>query len=137
MTTHQLIAGALRNAYQLQPMVGWEILKDPDTNVILRKVFSNYRRFDKEEAGLRLTHEAQTLFRIYFQQWPVHLIADNFASREVLFLDRTCAMPWYVEIGEHDGYHLKLTLYLMERDFAMKAKLVGHMNSLMTAFISP
>lgn len=65
----------------------------------------------------------------FFKSWKV-VFQDQqtFSSRHILYLDRMCAMPWYADPM------LPVTITFFEPDLAMRAKLVGDLDVLLTAF---
>lgn len=134
MSVHSLILTALRKAYEDNPIRGFEVLADSDTNFIVRHLFQNYRNANGEESGLHLSEAGQLVVGRYFKQWAVNLTSSSFGSRELIFLDRTCQMPWHVVVRDRTDTGVNLTLFLMEAEFAMRAKLVGDLDALKTAF---
>lgn len=134
MSVHSLIVNALRKAYEANPIAGFDVLEDDDHNFVIRHLFQNYRNANGHESGLRLSESGQLIVSKYFKQWQVNLTAQAFGSRELIWLDRQCTMPWYIIVEPVDGGTVKLTLMLMERELAMRAKLVGDLDALKTAF---
>lgn len=135
MSLHTVIVNTLRTAYKVQPLVGFEILADDDDNFVKRHLFQNYRTADGDESGLRLTPAGHLILSKYFKLWRIRLTCRAMSSRHYLYLDRVCNMPWYIEVAENlpDG-SLIVLLTLMEADLAMKAKLIGDLDILRTAF---
>lgn len=134
MSVHSLIVNTLRKAYKANPIVGYDVLEDDDDNFLIRHLFMNYRSAEGQESGLRLSEHGQLVITKYFKQWQVNLTASTFGSREILWLDRICRMPYYIIIRDRDGDAWHITLFLMEAELAMRAKLVGNLDALKTAF---
>lgn len=134
MSVHHLILNRLKLAYEENPSPGFDALKDLDDIVIIRSLFQNYRNSDGLEAGLRLSPTGQLIISNYFKQWKIKLTAKTFDSRDLLWLDRVCSLPWFMDTPIQNPTHIDITLYLMEAELAMRAKLVGDFNALKTAF---
>lgn len=134
MSVHSLIVNALRKAYKANPIVGFDVIEDDDDNFLIRHLFMNYRNSDGHESGLRLSEHGQLVISKYFKQWSVNLTATSFGSREILWLDRICRMPYHIIVKERDGPTIHIILVLMEAELAMRAKLVGNLDALKTAF---
>lgn len=134
MSVHSLIVNTMRKAYTANPIEGFDVLEDDDDNFVIRHLFQNYRSSDGEESGLRLSEAGQLIIAKYFKQWQVNLTASAFGSREILWLDRVCRMPYYIIVAPADGGVVAVTLFLMEAELAMRAKLVGNLDALKTAF---
>jgi hypothetical protein len=99
---------------------------------LARMMFSNYRgRSFQDARGLLLSQGGYAIMSSFFRQYPV-VFPDQltFSSRHILYLDRTCRMPW-----RYDNT-LPVTITFFEPDLAMRAKLVGDLDTLMTAFSS-
>lgn len=69
----------------------------------------------------------ESFFRAYRIVFPDQ---QTFSSRHILYLDRMCSMPWFA------SPLLPVTITFFEPDLAMKAKLVGDLDILLTAFDS-
>jgi hypothetical protein len=95
-------------------------------SALYRLVFKNVRNIDGEIAGLRLTKDGLALLRKRFAHWSLNM-EQGFIPKpsHLLFFDRSCTMPWYLD---------SKVLILFERQLAMRAKLVGDINQLLTAF---
>jgi hypothetical protein len=98
-------------------------LSDP---ALYRLVFKNVRNVDGNIAGLRLTKDGLALLRKRFACWSLAM-EKGFIPKpcHLLFFDRTCTMPWYLDSS---------VLVLFEPQLAMRAKLVGDIDQLLTAF---
>ncbi len=81
--------------------------------------------------GLQLTQGGLAIMESFFKSFKV-VFPDQqtFSSRHILYLDRMCSMPWFATPM------LPVTITFFEPDLAMKAKLVGDLDILLTAFSS-
>lgn len=130
MTIQRQIISALRAQHKLKPdpVVGTQIDQSTDDE-LCRHLFSNYRGAPGRERGLFLSEGGFAVMQGYFRFYKVQFDpAPIYNARHVLFLDRTCKMPWSVD---NDGI-----LWLMDAEFAMRAKLVGDLDAFMQAFSS-
>lgn len=134
MSVHSLIIAALRKAYKANPIAGFDVLEDDDDGFVIRHLFQNYRCSDGQESGLNLSPAGHLVIGRYFRQWQVNLTSSTFNSRDVLWLDRVCRMPYHIIVVDVDGGTKAITLFLMEAELAMRAKLVGNLDALKTAF---
>jgi hypothetical protein len=66
-----------------------------------------------------------SFFRHYKVSFPDQL---TFSSRHVLYLDRVSTMPW------HADPMIPVTITFFEPGLAMRAKLVGDLDTLLKAF---
>jgi hypothetical protein len=125
-SVHKRIADILREDWPKKVIrfdINPEILPD---SALFRLLFQNVRTSDGCIKGLRLTKDGLRLLRTRFQCWAI-MMEKGFAPKpnHLLFFDRTCTMPWYL-----DSY----VLILFEPQLAMRAKLVGDIDQLLTAF---
>lgn len=90
---------------------------------LLRLIFSNVRG---NHIGLRLTNLGLTVVESCFTSWTFRH-DKGFITKpcHLLFFDRNCNMPWYSD---------SRILVLFERQLAMRTKLVGNLDHLVTAF---
>ena len=97
-----------------------------DDYLICRALFLNFRRCDSDMKGLRLSKLGLGVMSSCYQNWSIKM-PDHYSieSLHLLYLDRTCVMPWYLS---------NYTLVLFEKQLAMRAKLTGSLNILMDAF---
>lgn len=102
-------------------------LETVSTDDLVRRFFLNYRGGDLENSrGLRITHTGLAIMNLFFTSYEIQLGDDYRAMpRHLLYLDRTCTMPWHLYMG-------KLTLF--EERLAVKLKLVGNMDDLIHSF---
>lgn len=128
MISHEQLVDAVRAAQAKRLLTEFEELFLEDDHYIVRALFSNYREVAPGESkGLRLSPIGIAVMQKFFQNWTVHLPEDYIVkSRHVLYLDRITTMPWYL-----DGP----LLILFEPELAMRAKLVGDIDSLISAFV--
>ena len=90
---------------------------------LLHLIFSNARG---DDIGLRLTDTGRFLVNRCFQSWTIeHNKGFAIKPSHLLFFDRECTMPWYLD---------RRCLVLFEKQLAMRAKLVGNIDHLITAF---
>lgn len=92
-------------------------------------MFSNIRNGGGETRGLQLTQGGLAVMSSFFKSWKIEFPNQTvFSSRHILYLDRACSMPWYAT------NLLPVTITFFEPDLAMRAKLVGDLDILLTAF---
>ena len=98
---------------------------------VIRMMFTNLRSGDGVWRGLQLSQGGLAIMETFFRSFPV-VFPDQqtFSSRHILYLDRMCAMPWSA------SPMLPVTITFFEPDLAMRAKLVGDLDVLLTAFLS-
>jgi hypothetical protein len=98
---------------------------------IIRMMFTNIRSGTSEIKGLQLSQGGLAVMKSFFRSYIVSFPDQpTFSSRHILYLDRMCKMPWSADA------HLPVTITFFEADLAMKAKLVGNLDILLTAFTS-
>lgn len=97
------------------------------TETLLRKYFLNYRGGDPENArGLRLTDSGLLVMRCFFKAYDIELQSDyKPRNKHVVYLDRHCRMPWHLKANH---------LVFFETEMAFRAKLVGDLDLLVSAF---
>jgi len=92
-------------------------------------MFSNIRYGDGDLRGLQLTQGGLAIMQSFFKSYRVEFPDQaTFSSRHILYLDRMCQMPWWAVST------LPVTITFFEPGLAMKAKLVGDLDILLTAF---
>jgi hypothetical protein len=128
MISHDELIALLRHYQSIKPATHLVELFLEEDSYLCRAIFSNYREGAPGEGrGLRLSAIGLSTFQLFFQSWEVHLPEDYIVkSRHVLYLDNITTMPWYL-----DGPQL----ILFESELAMRAKLVGDLDSLISAFV--
>jgi len=96
---------------------------------LIRMMFTNLRTGDGTYRGLQLSQGGLAIMESFFRSYPV-VFPDQqtFSSRHILYLDRMCSMPWSASA------FLPITITFFEPDLAMRAKLVGDLDVLLTAF---
>ncbi len=99
---------------------------DKTDTEIYHLLFANLRKSTSGVKGLRLTHMGLTIMESCFVAWTLKL-PKRFVllPKHLLFFDRTCTMPWFLDTK---------ILVLFEAELAMRAKLVGNIDHLLTAF---
>jgi hypothetical protein len=89
-----------------------------DAESLKRLLFLNFRKSSIKEQGLRLTHIGLSTFSAFFESYtvplPSHFQNEHFKSKDLLILDRTCKLPYYVD---------KTKAVFFERDLAILLKL--------------
>jgi len=125
MTTHFQILETVRKSTpaEFSDLVGVA----NDDVVLYHLLFANVRNIlDGNPKGLRLTKVGLKILRRMFQNWTLKM-EDGFIPKpcHLLFFDRTCTMPWFLDTR---------VLVLFEPQLAMRAKLVGNIDQLLTAF---
>lgn len=100
--------------------------------VLIRLLFSNVRYFNDGSPtlqltyGLQLTHYGCLIVQKVFAHWKfLNPKGFEIKPKYLLFFDQTCTMPWYLN---------KDRLVLFEAQLAMRTKLVGNLDHLITAF---
>lgn len=127
MSIQRQIITALRERHIVTPYVNGAIIDSSTDNELIRMIFANYRGVDGQERGLAMTQGGLVLMRAYFQVYPVTFDpVPYYNAKQVLYLDRTLRLPWAID---YSG-----TLWSMDPEFAMRAKLVGDLDTLITAF---
>lgn len=128
MTIQRQLISALRAQHKKKPdrVVGTLIDQSTDDE-LCRMLFANYRGTKGRERGLHLSQGGLAVMQGYFKLYPVYFDPTPiYNARHVLFFDRICKLPWAVD---KDG-----VLWLMDAEFAMRAKLVGDLDAFMSAF---
>lgn len=94
-------------------------------------MFVNFRGGNEHKYGLQLSQGGLAIMGSYFRKYLVTFPdQQTFSSRHILYLDRTCGMPWYAT------NFLPIEITFFEADLAMRAKLVGDLDILLNAFTS-
>ncbi len=129
MSTHQKIVSALRKIHEEKRDPIAVIIDQHTDDEMCRILFGNYRGVMGQEKGLALTSGGLAIMQCYFRVYEVRFDpAPLYNAKHILFLDRISRLPWTVDIEGH--------LWHMDAEFAMRAKLVGDLDALMTAFTS-
>lgn len=131
MSIHPLIVAAIRKSHAGSPQAAATNIVGMTDDEVIRMMFSNYRGGTDHPQGLQLSQGGFAIMTSFFRSFPV-VFPDQqiFSSRHILYLDRMCTMPWYAT----NDLPIKITFF--EPDLAMRAKLVGDLDTLMTAFES-
>lgn len=131
MSIHQSLVGAIRRAHGAKPHPAATTIETMTDEEVIRMMFTNLRSGDGVWRGLQLSQGGLAIMETFFRSFPV-VFPDQqtFSSRHILYLDRMCAMPWSA------SPMLPVTITFFEPDLAMRAKLVGDLDVLLTAFIS-
>lgn len=131
MSVHYVIVAAIRKAMEDKPVAAASQLPGMSDEEIIRMMFVNFRGGNDNKHGLQLSQGGLAIMSSYFKKFEV-VFPDQqiFSSRHILYLDRMCRMPWYTT------NYLPITIQLFEPDLAMKAKLVGDLDTLIQAFVS-
>lgn len=125
MTIHYKIIDLLRSKYKEDPCVlGSSLLSMSDEDMI-RSIFINCRNTSDGLKGLRIHGEAELLLSYYFDSYKIPLDMVIEKPSHVVFLDRVTTMPWYFNPKE---------LILFEKELAMRARIVGDLDSLIEGF---
>ena len=130
MSIHYQIVAAIRKAYNSKPIAPANLLPGMTDEEVIRMMFTNFRGGNADALhGLQLSQGGLAVMRSYFKSYDV-VFPDQeaFSSRHILYLDRTCRMPWYAT------NYLPITITFFEPDLAMRAKLVGDLDILLNAF---
>lgn len=127
MLSHARLMEILRAQHAANPNPLCGELDIEEDDALLRKYFLNFRGNDHTTSkGLRLTTFGLTTFSCFFKSNLVEL-PEGYRpkNQHVVFLDRKATMPWHLR----DNF-----LTLFEDELAMRAKLVGDLDLLMTVF---
>jgi hypothetical protein len=129
MSTHLKVIAVLKKLQaENQNPLCLDLELDTD-DVLMRKMFLNFRGGDPENTrGLRLTDYGLMTMRCFLKSYDIELQSDYRPKpRHVIYLDRNCRMPWHMKTNH---------LILFEAEMALKAKLVGDLDLLVTSFLS-
>ena len=100
-----------------------ETAKDED---LYRRYFVNFRRSEEMTRGLRLSYEGLVTIGEFFDCYEIPLNEGfSIKGKHLIFLDQTCSLPFYIS---------SKTFILFEKELAMRAKLVGDLDILISAF---
>jgi len=129
VTIHQSLLGAIRSAHKAKPAPAATNIDTMTDHEVIRMMFVNLRTGDGSYRGLQLSQGGLAIMESFFKSYPV-VFPDQqtFSSRHILYLDRMCSMPWSASAM------LPVTITFFEPDLAMRAKLVGDLDVLLTAF---
>jgi hypothetical protein len=129
MDLHLRIITAVRLQHDKAPKPAGSIIDDYTNEELIRIIFANFRGGTYNRRGLRLTNGGLAIMQSYF---TVYKVCFNpvpvYNARHILYLDRICRMPWCID---NEG-----SLWTMEAELAMRAKLVGNLDTLVSAFSS-
>lgn len=131
MSVHGRLIDAIRKSNNASPKPAATLINTMTDDEVIRMIFSNIRNGDGQMRGLQLTQGGLAIMESFFKSFKV-VFPDQqtFSSRHILYLDRMCSMPWFATPM------LPVTITFFEPDLAMKAKLVGDLDILLTAFSS-
>ena len=129
MSIHQSLVNAIRQAHTAKPAPASTNITTMTDHELIRMMFTNLRTGDGTYRGLQLSQGGLAIMESFFRSYPV-VFPDQqtFSSRHILYLDRMCSMPWSASA------FLPITITFFEPDLAMRAKLVGDLDVLLTAF---
>jgi hypothetical protein len=130
VSLHHHLVRLIIEANQKTPSAAGAVLPGMSDDEVMRMIFDNLRTgAGNEIRGLKLSQGGLALMTTYFKAYPI-VFEDQqiFSSRHILYLDRTCKMPW------HADAFLPITITFFEPELAMRAKLVGDLDLLMSAF---
>ena len=127
MGTHLKVIEALKRMHaENQNPLCLDLELDPP-DVLMRRYFLNFRGSDPENArGLRLTDIGLLTMRCFFKGYDIELPGDyKPRSQHIVYLDRRCRMPWHLKANH---------IVFFEKEMALKAKLVGDLDLLVSSF---
>ena len=129
MSVHYPIIGAIRKANAEKPVKHASEIPGMTDEEVIRMMFVNFRGGNENKQGLQLSQGGLAIMSSFFKKHVV-VFPDQtiFSSRHILYLDRACRMPW------HATNYLPITITFFEADLAMRAKLVGDLDTLLQAF---
>ena len=129
MDLHLRIIAAVRQQHERGPQPAGAVFDELADVEMVRVMFANYRGgLLSKGRGLRLTNGGLAIMQSYFTVYKVQFEpVPVYNARHILFLDRIARMPWAID---HEG-----KLWTMDAQLAMRAKLVGDLDTLITAFL--
>lgn len=129
MSIHYPIVKAIRKANEAKPKACASEIPGMSDEEVVRMMFVNFRGGNENHQGLQLSQGGLAIMSSFFRKFEVTFPdQQTFSSRHILYLDRSCQMPW------HATPMLPITITFFEADLAMRAKLVGNLDILLTAF---
>lgn len=129
MSVHHLLVAAIRKAHALTPKAAATNTVGMSDEEMIRMMFTNIRGGNNDFRGLQLSQGGLAIMSSFFKSYPVVFPdQETFSSRHILYMDRMCKMPWSADPM------LPVTITFFEPDLAMRAKLVGDLDVLLTAF---
>jgi hypothetical protein len=129
VSVHAALVNAIRKAQALTPKPAATNTMTMTDDEVIRMMFTNVRGSQQDMRGLQLSQGGLAIMKSFFKSYPVAFPDQQvFSSRHILYLDRMCKMPWSADNT------LPVTITFFEPDLAMRAKLVGDLDVLLTAF---
>lgn len=129
MSVHAAIVAVIRKHQAATPKPAATNTMTMTDDEVIRMMFSNLRTGNDELRGLQLTQGGLAIMSSFFKKYEVSFPDQlTFSSRHILYLDRMCSMPWSADPM------MPVTITFFEADLAMRAKLVGDLDILLTAF---
>lgn len=130
MDLHLRIISAIRLQHDKAAKPAGAVFDDLSNDELVRVVFANYRGgLLSKGRGLRLTPGGLAIMQSYFTVYKVEFDpVPVYNARHILFLDRVARMPWAID---PEG-----SLWTMDSQLAMRAKLVGDLDTLINAFVA-
>lgn len=129
MDLHLQIIRAVRQQHEKAAQPAGAVFDDLSDDELVRVIFANYRGgLLSKGRGLRLTPGGLAIMQSYFTVYKVEFDpVPIYNAKHILFLDRAAHMPWAID---PEG-----SLWTMEAQLAMRAKLVGDLDVLVNAFV--
>jgi hypothetical protein len=116
---HDTLLEELLNAEKENPTGA--ILFSNEADSLKRALFLNFRKSNIKEQGLRLTYLGHMVFSAYFESYeialPQHFQNNQFKSRDLLILERTCKLPYYIDKTKAVFFEKELAVLLKLNDF--------------------
>ena len=129
MSFHFHLVDAIRKAHKAKPQPAATTIDTMTDEEVIRMMFTNIRFGTAEMRGLQLSQGGLAIMKSFFKSYEVVFPNQTiFSSRHILYMDRICTRPWYAPA------YLPITITFFEPDLAMRAKLVGDLDTLITAF---
>jgi hypothetical protein len=129
VSIHYPIVAAIRKANDAKPVKHASEIPGMTDEEVIRMMFVNFRNGNEHKHGLQLSQGGLAIMSSFFKKFVVTFPDQTtFSSRHILYLDRKCTMPWYAT------NFLPIEITFFEADLAMRAKLVGDLDILLTAF---
>ncbi len=123
---HKQILDKIRQQNCGNCAINFESYSDQPDEEIYRRFFSNIRISEHGIRGLKLTPLGLAVMQNCFANWvlkmPKYFVI---MPKHLIYFDQTCTMPWFLN---------NKVLVLFEAELAMRAKLVGNLDHLLTAF---
>lgn len=129
MSFHFQLVDIIREVQKANPKPAATIIDTMTDEEVIRMIFVNIRNNDTGMRGLQLSQGGLAIMKSFFKSFEIVFPDEQIlSSRHILYMDRICTLPWYA------SFFLPITITFFEPDLAMRAKLVGNLDVLLSAF---